>query len=83
MRGFVPAGKDIKKHLSGSEIVIVGACTLGADVDRLIERTKIIDLATAYLVDQAASYAVENLAERTCRDTKAAMAADGYRCTTR
>ena len=54
LSGLTLAGEDIKRHLKGCEEVYVGVCTLGANVDRLLEKLKITDLSTAYLVDIAA-----------------------------
>ncbi len=81
--GYTPSGKDVKAHLAGSTAVVVGVCTIGATIDRLIERTKVSDLATAYFVDLAASYAVENLAERECARLGQQCRQEGLLCTTR
>lgn len=83
INGFVPRGQDIRRHLAGATQVIVGVCTIGAAIDRVLERLKVGDLATAYLVDVAAGWAVENLAERDCADLKQRAEAEGYRVTTR
>ena len=81
--GIELSGNDIKNHLKGCSEVYVGVCTLGANVDRLLEKLKITDLSTAYLVDIAASIAVENLTERTWREISTAASARGMSCTQR
>jgi len=81
--GFVPAGKDIRRHLAGAGEVVVGVCTLGAGIDRLIETLEVADLALAYVLDVAASIAVENIAERECRALEKRMDEAGMRCTSR
>lgn len=80
---FCPAGNDIRKHLEGATAVVVGVCTLGANVDRLLETLQVKDLATAYIADIAASYAVENLAESIWQRLKAEAESRGETCTTR
>lgn len=80
---LVPTGKDIKEHLKGCFKVFIGVCTLGVEIDKLIERLKITDLSTAYLVDIAASFAVENYTERVWQGIKENAEKHGKRCTTR
>lgn len=81
--GFVPAGKDIRRHLAGATSVVVGVCTLGAGIDRLIETLQMSDLSLAYVVDVAAGWGVENLAEKACQALAARLDTEGLTCTTR
>lgn len=81
--GVTLAGKDIKKHLEGCSEVFVGVCTLGAGIDRLIERLKVTDLSAAYLLDIAASFAAENLTENSWKSLVDAAEKRGMKCTTR
>ena len=81
--GFSPAGKDIRRHLAGATAVVVGVCTLGAAIDRLIETLEVSDLALAYVVDLAAGIGVENLAERECHSLRQQMEDRGFACTGR
>ena len=83
MRGYIPSGQDIRRHLAGCREIAVCACTLGAQIDRLLERMKLTDLSLAYLVDQAASLAVENLAEREWRKVLNKARQEHKACTTR
>jgi hypothetical protein len=83
LNGFVPAGQDIRRHLEGADAVVVGVCTLGAGIDRLLEKTQLSDLACAYLLDIAASIAVENVAEEMWQTLKAQAESQGKSVTTR
>lgn len=80
---FCPAGKDIRRHLAGATSAMVGVCTLGAAIDRLIDTLEVSDLALAYVVDLAASIGVENLAERECKALEERLQKTGETCTTR
>ena len=57
-------GQDIKKHLEGCEYVALQAVTLGQEVDRLIRKAEITDMAKAVVMDALASAA----SEQVCRE---------------
>lgn len=81
--GLTLEGESIRCHLEGCREVVVGVCTLGSEIDRLLERLQLSDLALAYLVDLAAGLAVDNLAEATWRDVCRNGETAGLRVTTR
>ena len=80
---FIPSGEDVKKHLHGCERVFVAVCTIGAEIDKLIERLKLTDLSLAYVVDIAASVAVEKFTESVWQKIKSDAEQEGKICTTR
>lgn len=81
--GFTPSGEDVKKHLRGCGRIYVAVCTIGAEIDKLIERTKLTDLSLAYVVDISASVAVEKFTESVWQKIKADAEKEGKICTTR
>lgn len=52
-------GEAIRTHLSGCGQVILMAATLGADMDKEIARTQIIDMGLAAIIDASADAAIE------------------------
>ena len=60
------SGEDIKKHLQPAEQVILLAATLGAEVDSLIRRTQIEDMALSVIIDALASAAIEEVCDLAC-----------------
>lgn len=62
-------GQDIKGHLAGCEYVILTAATLGQEVDRLIHRAEVTDMARAFVLDGLASAA----SEQVCRTADLAL----------
>lgn len=78
---FQLKGKDIKKHLSGCEKAILMCVTLSADVDRLIRRKQIGDMAQATIIDSMASALVEQACDRVEEIIKEEL--QGYRFTWR
>lgn len=69
-------GISVNKHLEECDKVAVMAVTLGADVDMLIRRMQIRDMAMAVIIDAGASV----LAEQYCDNFEAAISEDidGY-----
>lgn len=57
--GFRPEGEDIRRHLSGCTHAVLMAATLGPDVETLLMRTQITDMARALILDSCASTAIE------------------------
>lgn len=74
---FRPAGEDIRAHLSGCGRVILLAATLGAEVDALLRRTQVEDMALAVTLDACAGAAIENVCDNLCADL-AEKLAPGY-----
>lgn len=56
-------GKDIEAHLENCEEVVFMAVTLGTQVDALIRRAEVVDMAKAVILDSAANVAVEEEAD--------------------
>ncbi len=57
--GPVFEGNDISSHLEGCEYAAVFAVTIGADVDALIRRLQVGDMAKSVITDALASAAAE------------------------
>lgn len=62
---------SIKKHLEGCNKIVLMAVTLGTDVDQLLRRTQITDMAMAVIIDAGASILVEQLADEFQKSIKA------------
>lgn len=60
---LVLEGRDIKAHLSGCHACFLLAVTLGASTDGLLRAAEADDMATAVLLDVAASTLVEQYAD--------------------
>ena len=63
-------GRDIRAHLAHCSGAIFLAATLGVQVDRLIRRAEVVDMAQAVILDAAANVAIEQVcseAEETLR----------------
>lgn len=56
-------GQDIAAHLEHCQDAVAMACTLGQEVDSLVQRLEIRNMALAVAVDAAASVGVEALAQ--------------------
>ena len=61
--GLVLEGKDLSEHLEGCEYAALFAATVGADVDMLIRRLQITDMAKSVMTDALASAAAEQAAD--------------------
>jgi hypothetical protein len=70
---FVPQGQDIRDLLSGCEAVIFMGATLGTEVERLLRRMQVEDMARAVIMDACASAAIENVCDNLCADLQAAV----------
>lgn len=62
--GLILPGKDICTHLAGCTKAAVFAVTIGADVDTLIRRLQIEDMAKAVMTDAYAGAAAEQAADK-------------------
>lgn len=56
-------GADIRRHLIGCSDCVLLCATLGSEVDTLIRRTQITDMAKALWLDAAASAAIEQVCD--------------------
>ncbi len=61
-------GVNIVRHLSGCREAVIFGATLGAGIDRELMRLQISDMATAVVLDAAASSAIEGVCDNFCID---------------
>ena len=57
-------GESIQTHLKGCENAVLLCATVGAEVDRLIRRFSVEDMARAVVIDAMASAAVEQVCDK-------------------
>lgn len=67
-------GNDISEHLKGCKSAVVMAATLSADTDKLINKHKIKDMASAFILDCMASAAIEQVCDMAEREIAEDMA---------
>ncbi len=58
---FPVYGKDIQELISKADQVILFCATIGNDVERLILRNEVMNMANALIMDAVASVAIENV----------------------
>ena len=68
------SGEDIKKHLAQSQQVVLLAATLGSEVDSLIRRTQVADMALSVIIDALASAAIEEVCDLVCDELEEKLA---------
>lgn len=66
--GFQPAGQDVRRLLQDCYSVILFGATLGAEVEALLRRTQVKNMADAVILDACASAAIENVCDNLCAD---------------
>lgn len=71
-------GDSIEKHLEGCHKAVLMAVTLGTDVDLLIRKTQVTDMAKAVIIDAGASVMVEQLADEFEDNIKQRLPEDEY-----
>jgi hypothetical protein len=76
-------GADIRAHLGGCSQVVLMAATLGPDVETLLMRAQITDMARAVVLDACASSAIENVCDNLEQELRADCAAQGRYLTDR
>lgn len=76
-------GADIRRHLSGCDQVILLAATLGPEVERLLLRAQIRDMAQALILDSCASAAIEAVCDRLEGELRQRLAGQGRYLTDR
>ena len=72
--GFRPEGNDIKALLRDCRRVVLMGATLGAEVEALLMRTQVQNMADAVILDCCASSAIENVCDNFCEDLQAELA---------
>ncbi|MGN0552406.1 MAG: methionine synthase [Oscillospiraceae bacterium] len=63
-------GKDICSHLAGCEKAVLLCATVGSDVDVLIRREQISDMAAAVVIDAMAGCAIEQVCDNAEEDIR-------------
>ena len=61
--GFPLEGKDMPEILSGCQEAILLAVTLGPQIEQLLMRREVTDMADALIMDACASAAIENVCD--------------------
>lgn len=80
---FVLQGNQIQRHLEKSSRCILMAATLGAQVDKLILRTQVVDMVKALVLDSCATAAIECVCDDTQTQAVQTFAHPGQSCTSR
>lgn len=70
---FCPQGDDIRAMLRDCRQAVLFAATLGTEVEALLRRTQVRDMARAVVLDCCASSAVENVCDNFCADLQEAL----------
>ena len=65
---FRPQGDDIRNMLRDCRQAVLFAATLGTEVETLLRRTQVRDMAKAVVLDCCASSAIENVCDNFCED---------------
>lgn len=63
-------GSDICTHLSGCEKAVLLCATIGSDVDVLIRREQVSDMASAVVIDAMAGCAIEQVCDKAEDDVR-------------
>ncbi|MCD8143110.1 MAG: vitamin B12 dependent methionine synthase, activation domain protein [Clostridiales bacterium] len=81
--GLTLEGEDMKGLLSGCHEAVFLAATLGPEVEQLLRRAEVVDMAQALTLDAAASAAIEAVCDNLEADFRQAYAAEGLYLTDR
>lgn len=71
---FSPQGDDIRNMLQNCRRAVLFAATLGTEVEQLLRRTQVRDMAKAVVLDCCASSAIENVCDNFCEDLQTELA---------
>lgn len=71
---FRPGGDDVRSLLQGCGQAVLMGATLGAEVETLIRRTQVGNMADAVILDACASAAIENVCDNLCADIEEEVA---------
>ncbi len=69
-------GKDISEHLDGCREAVLMAVTLGPEIDALLRKKSVTDMADAVIMDACADTAVENVADHFETDLRRELEAE-------
>ncbi len=81
--GLTLTGEDIRRHLDGCDRAVLLAATLGREVDALLLRAEVRDMARALVWDSCASAAIENVCDNLEAELRAHFRAQGLYLTGR
>ena len=70
-------GSDLTRHLQGCDEVLLLAATLGAEVDKLLRRMELTDIALAATADALASVLLEQACDELENEIRAQIEAQG------
>ena len=73
----VLTGSDLTRHLHGCDEVLLLAATLGAEVDKLLRRMELTDIALAAAADALASVLLEQVCDELENEIRAQIEAQG------
>lgn len=76
-------GNDIREHLDGCREAVLMAVTLGPEIDRLLTKSSVTNMADAVIMDACASTAIENAADNFEHDLRKEVEAEGLYLTDR
>lgn len=76
-------GNDIREHLDGCREAVFMAVTLGPEIDRLLAKNSVTNMADAVIMDACASTAIENAADNFEQDLRKEVEAEGLYLTDR
>ena len=76
-------GEDIRRHLEDCFRAVLMAATLGPDVETLLLRSEVTDMARAVVLDSVASAAIENVCDNLEADLRREYEAQGLYLTDR
>ncbi len=80
---FPLLGRDIARHLQDCTHAVLMAATLGPEVETLLMRTQITDMARALVLDSCASTAIENVCDNFEDELRQLCAGEGQYLTDR
>jgi hypothetical protein len=83
IKGFPMEGEDIRNLLAPCREGILMAATLGTQVERLIMRAQVTNMADAVILDACASAAIENVCDHFEWDLRDRLEQEGYYLTDR
>ena len=70
-------GSDLTRHLQGCDEVLLLAATIGAEVDKLLRRMELTDIALAAAADALASVLLEQVCDELENEIRAQIEAQG------
>lgn len=70
-------GQDLTRHLQGCDEVLLLAATLGSEVDRMLRRLELTDIALAATADAMASVMLEQVCDQLEEELRRQLKAEG------